>query len=465
MLSYKQTLNYLYTQLPMFTRVGEAAYKPNLNNTLKLLEALNNPHHKLRCIHVAGTNGKGSTSNMLAAVLQRAGYKTGLYTSPHLLDFRERIRLNGKMISKHYVVQFVDQHRALFLEIKPSFFEMTVALCFKYFEDRKIDIAIIETGLGGRLDSTNVITPLLSVITNIGLDHTNLLGGTVQKIAAEKAGIIKQMVPSVMGETDVLTKRIFIAKAKEMKSELVFADQRIKIETRRRKVDSMDIKVMDAGKTWFDKITISLAGTYQLKNIATVLQSIKLLRSSLVITDKDIVKGLGHIQQITGFAGRWQVVQQHPLVILDTGHNAHGLTQSMEQLKEYRTKKIRIVLGVVQDKKLDDIFSLLPQNADYYLCSPNLPRALPVNELLISFRSHNLNSIACLSVVKAYLKALSESQREDVIYVGGSTFVVAEVLEYLKKRENMRESKPTKPSTITRIPTKKIATQKSKKIE
>ncbi|MCX6188194.1 MAG: bifunctional folylpolyglutamate synthase/dihydrofolate synthase [Bacteroidetes bacterium] len=437
MTSYTQTLNYLYTQLPMFTRVGEAAYKPNLDNTLKLLEALNNPHLKLKFIHVAGTNGKGSTSNMLAAILQRAGYKTGLYTSPHLLDFRERIRVNGSMISKAFVVKFVAHNKALFLEIKPSFFEMTVALCFVYFAQQKTDIAIIETGLGGRLDSTNVIVPLLSIITNIGLDHTNLLGNTLQEIALEKAGIIKEKIPIVIGETDAITKKVFTAKAKACNSELVFADKRMKIEVLSKNDTSIKIKVLERNKVWLEKVSLSLVGNYQLKNVATVLQSIRFLQMHFAIAAKDIQYGLGHIQALTGFAGRWQVVQKNPMVILDTGHNAHGLRQSIKQLVERKAKKIHIVFGVVRDKKLDDILPLLPLDAHYYLCAPQLPRVLPVEELEQVFSKHNFEFTACESVEDAYKYAHKRCKKNEIIFVGGSTFVVAEVLTFLVKNKKI----------------------------
>lgn len=437
MTSYTQTLNYLYTQLPMFTRVGEAAYKPNLDNTIKLLEALNNPHLQLKFIHVAGTNGKGSTSNMLAAVLQRAGYKTGLYTSPHLLDFRERIRVNGSMISKAFVVKFVAQNKALFLEIKPSFFEMTVALCFVYFAQQKTDIAIIETGLGGRLDSTNVIVPLLSIITNIGLDHTNLLGNTQQEIALEKAGIIKEKIPIVIGETDAITKKVFTAKAKACNSEIVFADKRMKIEVLSKNDTSIKIKVLERNKVWLEKVSLSLVGNYQLKNVATVLQSIRFLQMHFAIAAKDIQYGLGHIQALTGFAGRWQVVQKNPMVILDTGHNAHGLRQSIKQLVERKAKKIHIVFGVVRDKKLDDILPLIPLDAHYYLCAPQLPRVLPVEELEQVFSKHNFQFTACESVEDAYKYAHKRCKKNEIIFVGGSTFVVAEVLTFLVKNKKI----------------------------
>ncbi len=438
MISYQQTLDYLYTQLPMFTRVGEAAYKPNLDNTIKLLEAVGNPHLKLKCVHIAGTNGKGSSSNMLAAVLQSAGYKTGLYTSPHLLDFRERIRIDGVMISKAYVVKFVEQYKPIFTQIQPSFFEMTVALCFDYFAKKKIDVAIIETGLGGRLDSTNVITPLLSIITNIGLDHTHLLGNTIEKIAFEKAGIIKKNIPVVIGETDAKTKKVFIAKAKSEQSKIVFADQKIKVLPLSSNNEFLKLQIFNEENCWFKNLKLSLPGQYQIKNVATVLQSLLWLKNDFKITDKHISTALGNVQKLTGFAGRWQLVSKNPRVILDTGHNAHGLKLSMQQLKEIRKGQLHIVFGAVNDKNLDDVMKLLPKDARYYLCAPKLPRALHVEELKKLFIKQKLNFNVYDSVVTAYKSAHKLGKRKDIIFVGGSTFVVAEVMEKIRVRVRAR---------------------------
>jgi len=419
----------------MFTRVGEAAYKPNLDNTYALLHALGDPHLMLKCIHIAGTNGKGSTSNMLAAVLQSAGYKTGLYTSPHLLDFRERIRIDGKMISKKYVSDFVTRNQEIFQEIKPSFFEMTVALCFEYFARKKVDIAVIETGLGGRLDSTNVIHPLISIITNIGLDHTNLLGNSLEAIAMEKAGIIKEKTPVVIGETDPKTKSVFIRKAKEMNSEIYFADQCVTTKLKSQSNNHQTFDVGDGKKTWISSLKVTLAGHYQQHNITTALQSIKLLKPHFNITNKNIINGMGHIQKYTSFAGRWQAIQKNPLVILDTGHNAHGLSQSLTQLKKVNATQTHFIFGVVQDKKLDDILTLLPKNFFYHLCAPQLPRALPASQLKAIFETQQLKHQVYKNVTDAYKSALKSCKRNDVLFVGGSTFVVAEVMEYLKKKK------------------------------
>jgi dihydrofolate synthase/folylpolyglutamate synthase len=311
---------------------------------------------------------------------------------------------------------------------------MTVALCFEYFSKKNIDIAIIETGLGGRLDSTNVITPILSVITNIGFDHMNILGNTIPKIAAEKAGIIKKNIPVVIGETDPKTKKIFLDKAKAMKSEIVFADKKIKTEEIKNDDSGIKIKVFDGNQLWFDKLKLSLAGHYQLKNVSTVLESVKLLRRNIKIKDEAILEALADIQGITGFSGRWQIAGKHPTIILDTGHNAHGLSQSMAQLENSHAKRLFIVFGVVKDKKLDDIIPLLPEDAFYCLCAPELPRALPVEDLTRVFIDGGFHYIAYKSVVEAYKLALRNAKKNDTIFVGGSTFVVAEVLEYLEKK-------------------------------
>jgi len=437
-MTYKETIGYLYARLPMFTRIGEAAYKPSLDNTLHLLNALGNPHHELKCIHIAGTNGKGSTANMLAAILQSEGYKTGLYTSPHLLDFRERIRINGKMISKNYVRAFVDRYRSLFDTIQPSFFEMSVALCFEYFAQKKTEIAVIETGLGGRLDSTNVITPYLSIITNIGLDHTHILGNTLGAIAVEKAGIIKSGVPVIIGETQNETKKIFLDKANQEHSEISFADRNIKIKPLSHSDKKLKIEIKANGKLWFDKLNVSLTGEYQVKNIATTLQGVLMIRRNFHINDKAIIRGLGKVQDLTGFAGRWHVVNKFPKVVLDTGHNAHGLKLSMKQLISGNSGRLHIVFGVMKDKKMDNIIPLLPKKALYFLCSPDIPRALPVKELKEIFNEHQLNNQSFTSIRKAYRSALDKANKHDSVFVGGSTFVVAEVLEYLQKNKKRK---------------------------
>jgi dihydrofolate synthase/folylpolyglutamate synthase len=425
---YEETLSWLYAQLPMFTRIGAAAYKPNLDNTIRLLDSIGNPQRQLSCIHIAGTNGKGSTSNMLAAVLQAAGYKTGLYTSPHLVDFRERIRINGQMIPKEFIVEFTAKHQQLFEEVKPSFFEMTVGLCFAYFAQEKVEIAVIETGLGGRLDSTNVIEPVLSIITNIGYDHMYLLGDTLPKIASEKAGIIKKNIPVVIGESSSETDSVFIDKAESMGSPIVFADRTLSIIEKEMDLQRMIVDVLQENKIWLKDLEVSLCGNYQKKNLATVLQSVLSLKERLTFPEEKLRYGLSHICELTGFAGRWQVMQKQPLAILDTGHNAHGISQTMSQLNSIQHNQLHIVFGVVADKSLDDIIKHLPGDANYYLCSPNLPRALEVSKLAEAFSASGKKYTVYTSVTAAWNAALSCAKKEDIVFAGGSTFVVGEIL-------------------------------------
>jgi dihydrofolate synthase/folylpolyglutamate synthase len=431
-MDYEETLSWLYARLPMFTRIGAAAYKPDLNNTIRLLESIGNPHQHLKCIHIAGTNGKGSTSNMLAAALQAAGYKTGLYTSPHLIDFRERIRINGEMITKEFVVEFTERYKAVFDEIQPSFFEMTVALCFDYFSKNNIDIAVIETGLGGRLDSTNVIMPMLSIITNIGYDHMHLLGDTLPAIAAEKAGIIKKNIPVVIGESSAETDAVFIDKAESAGSAIIFADRSVKIIEKDMSLQRMIVDVVADGRVWLSNLEVSLCGSYQKKNLATTLQALSMLEG-ISISEEQLRYGLSHICELTGFAGRWQVIHKKPLAIADTGHNAHGLAQAMQQLLSLPHQKLHIVFGVVADKVLDDILKLLPHEAIYYLCAPNLPRALGVYKLAKAFEGSGKTFTVYNSVTEAYHEALSCAKNEDIVFAGGSTFVVGEILAALQK--------------------------------
>ena len=346
-MNYQQTLSYLYNSLPMYQRIGAAAYKANLDNTIAICDLLNNPEDHLTCIHVAGTNGKGSVSHMLASIFQAAGYKTGLYTSPHLIYFRERIRVNGKMIGRRYVSNFVTKYKADFERIQPSFFEMTVGLTFQYFVDEKVDVAIIETGLGGRLDSTNVIQPVLSVITNIDWDHMNLLGNTLQKIAGEKAGIIKKKIPVVIGEADKITAPVFSNKAKTLKSKIYFASEILtasladnkKINTPltinqfRKSNGHLKVNISDQKKVIYKNVDLDLSGFYQLKNVVTVLQSVRLLASEFKIREKHLRKGLSSVRKTTGLAGRWEVISKYPLTIADTGHNQAGIKEAMEMLK------------------------------------------------------------------------------------------------------------------------------------
>ncbi|CAN5909067.1 folylpolyglutamate synthase/dihydrofolate synthase family protein [soil metagenome] len=431
-LTYQQTLDYLYSCLPMFHRVGPAAYKPDLSNTLKICTALNHPENKFKSVHIAGTNGKGSASHLLAAVLQEAGYKTGLYTSPHLKDFRERIRINGTMIPKPRVVKFVADHKKLFKKVQPSFFEWTVGLAFDYFAKEKVAIAVIETGLGGRLDSTNVITPLVSVITNISLDHTNLLGKTLKKIAAEKAGIIKPGIPVVIGETQQEVKTVFEKKAKAEKAPLRFADDEFQL-SRFHQTKTLPLLLtgdVKAGKNIVHKnLRCGLPGFYQQKNIITVLSAIDSLRESgFLIPDKAIRNGFRNVIALTGLQGRWQVIAKKPLTIADTGHNEAGIKEVVAQLKKTPHKKLHIVFGVVGDKDPARVLALLPKKATYYFCRADLPRSMDAEELAQKAGKIGLKGKIYGSVKQALKSAQDAAKQGDMVFLGGSTFVVAEVI-------------------------------------
>ncbi|MES2747461.1 MAG: folylpolyglutamate synthase/dihydrofolate synthase family protein [Bacteroidota bacterium] len=406
-MNYQATLHWLFNQLPVYQHQGASAYKKDLTNTLLLANYLGNPEKKLNYIHVAGTNGKGSTSHLLASVLQEAGYKVGLYTSPHLKDFRERIKVNGEDISETFVCDFVAQHKSFFETHELSFFEMTVGLALEYFASQKTDINIIEVGLGGRLDSTNIITPLVSVITNIGLDHTQFLGTTLEAIAGEKAGIIKKHVPVVIGEYTTETKAVFLAKANEMEAAIYFASDIIN-ETH----------------------PSVLLGDYQLHNKKTAQQTLAVLNSQnkFNVTETDIKKGFLNVIKNTGLQGRWQQLQQHPKVICDTAHNSHGLKIVMQQVQNETFDHLHIVLGVVNDKDLSEILPLFPKEAIYYFCKPDIPRGLDAVILQKEALHYNLNGTVFNSVSKAYQAALENATKNDFIYIGGSTFVVAEIL-------------------------------------
>jgi len=406
-MNYQETVNWLFNQLPMYQTQGASAYKPNLDNTILLANYLNNPEKKLKTIHVAGTNGKGSTSSLLASVLQEAGYKVGLYTSPHLKDYRERIKINGEEITEKFVIDFVSQHKSFFESHQLSFFEMTVGLAFDYFVKEEIDIAIIEVGMGGRLDSTNIITPLISVITNIGLDHTQFLGNTVALIAFEKAGIIKPSIPVVIGEYTNETKPVFIKKASETNSELYFASDLI-------------------GEVY----PSTLLGDYQIQNRKTVQQTLRILQlqNEFVISEENIKSGFINVMQNTGLLGRWQQLGENPKIICDTAHNKHGLSIVLKQLEKQEFDQLHIILGVVNDKDLNEILPIFPKNAQYYFCSPKNLRGLHPEILKQKAAEFGLNGKVYNSVSEAYKKAKEKSSANDFIYVGGSTFVVAEIL-------------------------------------
>jgi dihydrofolate synthase/folylpolyglutamate synthase len=431
-MTYQETLEYLYTQLPMFTRVGASAFKKDLTNTIALCEKLDNPQHKFKSIHIGGTNGKGSTSHMLAAVLQTAGYKTGLYTSPHLKDFRERIRINGQMISEQEVVNFVAQHQTDFEEIEPSFFEMTVGMAFDAFARHEVDIAIIEVGLGGRLDSTNIIIPLLSIITNIGWDHMNLLGNTLIEIAGEKAGIIKPDVPVIIGEYQPEVAQVFLDKAKKEKADLIFASDKWSIDV--QEPDSNDLLPIVATHTSNDVpqtllLQLDLTGTYQLKNVKTVLSALEeLRRQEFSISDDQVTQALAQVKTLTGLQGRWQTLSNHPLTICDTGHNPDGIAEVLKNIAAIKYEHLHFVIGMVNDKDITKVLSMLPENATYYFCKPDIPRGLEAEVLQQQAAAINLHGQAYPTVRAALKAAQQQAGPNDLVFAGGSTFVVAEIV-------------------------------------
>lgn len=406
-MNYQETLDWMFSQLPMYQTQGASAYKKDLTNTILLANHLGNPEQDLKCIHVAGTNGKGSTSHMLASVLQEAGYKVGLYTSPHLKDYRERIKINGKEISKQFVCDFIGANKGFLEQNSLSFFEMSVGLAFQYFKEKKTDINIIEVGMGGRLDSTNIITPLVSVITNIGLDHTQFLGNTLEAIAFEKAGIIKRNVPVVIGEYTSETKPVFQSKADEMQSDIYFASELIS-----------------------EVYPSDLIGDYQEHNKKTVLQAVKVLleTTSFQIHEENVKQGLQKVVINTGLQGRWQQLGANPKIICDTAHNEHGLKIAINQLKKEKFAELHIVLGMVNDKKPKDILPIFPKNAKYYFCKPIISRGLDALVLQKEASEFGLEGKIYNSVSEAYEKAMDNASSDDFIYVGGSTFVVAEIL-------------------------------------
>ena len=428
-MTYQETLDYLFSNLPMFTRVGAAAIKPDLTNTIALCKILGNPENKFKSIHVAGTNGKGSTSHMLASILQESGLKVGLYTSPHLKDFRERIKIDGKMIPEQNVIDFVKRYQSVFEEIKPSFFEWCVALCFNYFANENVDVAIIETGLGGRLDSTNVIMPELSVITNIGWDHTNLLGDTLAKIAFEKAGIIKPKIQVIIGEYLDETKPVFIEKAKKENAPILFTPVHFEARNFTSHNQFISCDVFENNELIFGNLELDLGGNYQQKNILAVINSIEYLKQKgYNITETDIRGGLKNVKQNTGLMGRWQILQQKPLIVCDTGHNLNGIEYVVEQIKQNNYKELHIVIGMVNDKDISNVLSLLPVNAQYYFCHANIPRSLPAKDLQQQANEYKLIGEYYPSVLLAYDDAKKNATDDDMIFIGGSTFVVAEIL-------------------------------------
>jgi dihydrofolate synthase / folylpolyglutamate synthase len=422
----------MFSQLPMFHRIGAAAYRSNLDNTIALSKLAGNPEKKFPSIHIAGTNGKGSVSHLIASVLQSAGYKTGLYTSPHLKDFRERIRMNGAMIPKTYVTSFVSKYRNDFEKLKPSFFEITFAMAMAYFEKEKPDIAVIETGMGGRLDSTNIVEPVLSIITNIGWDHMSFLGDTVEKIAIEKAGIIKKNIPVVIGESQAATDHVFIEKAEQVGTGICFADKDYEVDHFQQMMKPaamLQMNVSKNNKVYIEDLKTPLAGLYQIKNTVTVLEALEILgKCGFSATKDQIREGFLGVVKNTGLKGRWQIIARKPLTICDTGHNPEGLKEVFRQLRFIPHKELHIVFGMVNDKDISGILDLLPRNASYYFCRPDIPRGLDA-ELLFSAASEvGLYGKPFPSVKLALAAAREQAVAGDLIFVGGSTFVIAEVV-------------------------------------
>ncbi|WP_207512747.1 bifunctional folylpolyglutamate synthase/dihydrofolate synthase [Longitalea luteola] len=427
-MTYEQATNYLFTRLPMFSRIGAAAYKKDLTNTIRLCEYLGNPHKKFKSIHIAGTNGKGSTSHMLAAILQTAGYKTGLYTSPHLRDFRERFRVNGEMIDKQFVANFVERIQPAIDEIEPSFFEITVAMAFEYFVHEQVDIAVIETGLGGRLDSTNVIVPEVAVITNIGWDHMNLLGNTLPAIAMEKAGIIKPQVPVVIGETAAETKPVFEQVASEKQAPLVFADKQRYVAEWKYDHHQLVLQVSPSSSDQRSTYQLDLPGYYQTKNCVTVLEVVhQLQQRGYKITEEHVQKALQQVKKLTGLHGRWEVIHANPVVVLDVGHNEDGIKQITAQIELSDHQHLHIVIGLVKDKEIEKVLSLLPREATYYFTRAQIPRALPETELAARAQAIGLKGHAYSDVNTALQQAMNKASKHDLIIVCGSVFVVGEV--------------------------------------
>lgn len=432
-MNYQETIDYLYAHLPMFSRVGAIAYKKDLHNTIELCDALNNPQERFKCIHIAGTNGKGSTSHMLAAMLQQAGYKTGLYTSPHLKDFRERVKINGAMIPESFITDFVERTKTLSHKVQPSFFELTVAMAFEYFALEQVDIAVIETGLGGRLDSTNIITPILSIITNIGYDHMNILGNTLEDIAIEKAGIIKPRVPVVIGEYLPVTKPIFIEKANKEKAPIHFVMDQFEVTGITTSPKALSCNVTDKTNSLTEHFTLDLNGLYQVRNLCTVLCAEGLLiEKGFHVSNEAEKTALANVKKLTGLYGRWDVVSEDPMIILDVAHNEDGIRQVLHHLSHIRKAwpSIHFIMGMVKDKEIDKVISIMPKEAVYYFTNAHIPRALSHADLKKNMALFQLEGDSFDDVNEAIAVAKQKALPGDIIMVCGSVFVVAEVKEY-----------------------------------
>ncbi len=426
-MNYEQTLHYLYNKLPLYSSVGLKAYKADLKNTIALCNFLGNPQDKIKTIHIAGTNGKGSTSHILAAIFQQAGYKTGLYTSPHLKDFRERIKVNGEMISENFVIDFVEKIRTISEEISPSFFELTFVMALEYFVQQQTEIAIIETGLGGRLDSTNVITPQLSIITNISFDHMDILGDSLEKIAFEKAGIIKPGVPVVIGEATAETKNIFLDKAKEVDAPISFSEDKFEIKSAVSTIENLTLEVYDKVQQKTEKFILDLNGLYQQKNLLTVLRAIEVIKKDYPL-DQDLIKSaLNNVKKLTGLHGRWELIYKDPVIILDVAHNEDGIKNLVNQISISKYNHLHIIIGMVKDKEIEKVLVQLPSNAKYYFTKAQIPRALPEYDLLEKAKGFHLEGTAYPTVKEALKAAMAEALKDDMILVCGSVFIVGEV--------------------------------------
>lgn len=426
MKTYQETIDFLFAQLPMFSRIGAPAYKADLSNTLALCEYIGNPHQQLKFVHIAGTNGKGSVSHSLAAILQKAGYKTGLYTSPHLYDFRERIRINGEMVEENFVIQFTEKIQPAIEKIHPSFFELTVAMAFEYFASQKVDIVVLETGLGGRLDSTNIVNPEVSVITNIGMDHQSFLGNTLAAIAGEKAGIIKKGVPVVIGETHPETKVVFYEKAIAENTTIVFADQEYTILATQQTVDHLKVAVKQDELVHYYQLDLN--GWYQQKNLLTILSTIDALNEKGWNIKPTVVdEALQSVKPTTGLMGRWDVLATSPMIVADVAHNVDGIEQVLEQLLHLRYDQLHIIIGMVRDKEVEKVLSLLPKDAKYIFTQAHIERALPAKDLYEKAAPFQLNGIVADTVNEAIIKAKESAKENDLILICGSIFLIAEI--------------------------------------
>ena len=435
-MNYQQTIEYLYAQLPMYSRIGAAAYREDLDNTIALCNAVNNPQTKFKSIHIAGTNGKGSTSHMLAAILQQSGYKTGLYTSPHLKDFRERIKINGLMIEESFVVEFVERTKILCEKIEPSFFELTVAMAFEYFHQQQVDIAVIETGLGGRLDSTNIITPILSIITNIGYDHMNILGNTLEEIAGEKAGIIKSGIPVVIGEYIPETKNIFQQKAAACNATIHFAQDEYAVSNIITTAKQLHCEIKKNNLQETESYSLDLNGLYQTKNLLTILCAEDILiNQGFLINNESMKLALENVKKLTGLQGRWDVISENPLIVLDVAHNENGIRQVLIQSRQYLKpstndvlkNKLHFIIGMVKDKEVSKVLSMLPKEATYYFTNAHIPRALAASELQTKAGEFGLIGNCFEDVNEAIRSAKQHANPKDMIVVCGSIFLVGEV--------------------------------------